>query len=146
TDNVIVANVDLALSTNGGATFPTAIAAGIANSGTFAWTLPVVLTNQARVRVLAHDGTGNIGSDSSHANFSITGWTVTASAGPNGSIAPSGSVAVADGATPSFTITPNFGFHVQDVLVNGSSVGAVTNFTFPAVHSNQTIAASFAIN
>src|SRR5262249_282813 len=95
---------------------------------------------------LAEDGTGNSGSDSSHANFSITGWTINASAGANGSIAPSGSIAVADGATPSFTITPNLGFHVQDVLVNGSSVGAVTNFTFPAVHANQTIAASFAIN
>src|SRR5262249_6764204 len=109
-DNIAVASVDLALSTNGGVTFPTAIATGLANSGTFAWTLPVVLTNQARVRVLAHDGTGNIGSDSSHANFSITGWTINASAGANGSIAPSGSVAVADGATPSFVTTPTFRF------------------------------------
>src|SRR5262249_23967497 len=145
-DNIAVASVDLALSTDGGASFPTAIATGLSNTGTFAWTLPVVLTNTARVRVLAHDGTGNIGSDSSHANFAITGWTINASAGANGSISPSGSIAVADGATPGFTITPNFGFHVQDVLVNGSSVGAVTNFTFPAVHANQTIAASFAIN
>jgi len=145
-DNVVVNTIDLALSTNGGATFPTSIATGLSNSGTFAWTLPVVLTNQARVRVLAHDGTGNIGSDSSHTNFSITGWTMTASAGANGSISPTGSFAVADGATPSFTITPNFGYHVLDVLVNGSSVGAVTNYQFPAVHANQTIAASFAIN
>ena len=145
-DNVVVNTIDLALSTNGGATFPTAIATGLSNSGTFAWTLPVVLTNQARVRVLAHDGTGNIGSDSSHTNFSITGWTITASAGANGSISPSGALAVADGATPSYTITPNTGYHVQDVLVNGSSVGAVTNYLFPAVHANQTIAASFAIN
>jgi hypothetical protein len=145
-DNIAIASIDLALSTDGGASFPTPIATGLSNTGTFAWTLPVVLTTQARVRVLAHDGTGNVGSDSSHTNFSITGWTVTASAGANGSISPNGSFAVADGATPSFTITPNFGYHVQDVLVNGSSVGAVTNFTFPAVHANQTIAASFAIN
>src|SRR5262249_40604582 len=110
TDNLVVANVDLALSTDGGATFPTAIASGISNTGTFAWTLPVVLTSQARVRVLARDGAGNIGSDSSHANFSITGWTINASAGANGSIAPSGSVAVADGATPSFVTTPTFRF------------------------------------
>ncbi len=146
TDNVIVANVSLALSTDGGATFPTAIATGIANSGTFAWTVPVNLTSTARIRVRALDGSNNVGSDSSHTNFSITGWTVTASAGANGGIAPSGVLQVADGATPSFTITPNTGYHVQDVLVNGSSVGAVTNFTFPAVHANQTIAASFTIN
>jgi hypothetical protein len=146
TDDVIVANVSIALSTDGGATFPTAVATGIANSGTFAWSVPVNLTSTARIRVRALDGAGNVGSDSSHANFSITGFTVTASAGANGSIAPSGTVQVSDGATPSFTITPNTGFHVQDVLVNGSSVGAVTNFTFPAIHANQTIAASFAIN
>src|SRR4030095_4032904 len=107
--------VDLALSTNGGVTFPTAIATGISNTGAFAWTLPVLITNQARVRVRASDGTGNLGSDSSHTNFSITGWTVTASAGANGAIAPSGALVVADGATPSYTITPNTGYHVQNV-------------------------------
>jgi hypothetical protein len=146
TDNVLVSAVDLALSTDGGATFPTAIATGIANSGSFNWTVPLNLTTTARVRVRAFDSAGNVGSDSSHTSFAITGWTVTASAGANGGIAPSGTIQVADGATPSFTITPNTGFHVLDVLVNGSSVGAVTNFTFPAIHANQTIAASFAIN
>jgi len=146
TDNVTVASVDLALSTDGGATFPTSIATGIANSGTFSWNVPLAVTTQARVRVRAFDGSGNVGSDSSHTNFAITGWIITASAGPNGSIAPSGAVSVADGGTPSFTITPNTGYHVQDVLVNNVSVGAVTNYQFAPVHSNQTIAASFAIN
>jgi hypothetical protein len=143
TDNAAVTAVDLALSTDGGASFPTAIATGIANSGTFAWTLPGLVSTQARVRVRARDAAGNVGSDSSHTNFSITGWTITASAGANGSIAPSGTIGVADGATPSFTISPNAGCQVQDVLVNGSSVGAVTNFAFPAVHANQTISATF---
>jgi len=146
TDNVVVGPIDLALSTDGGATFPTSIATGLSNTGTFAWLVPVNLTTTARIRVRALDGSNNVGSDSSHANFSITGWTVAASAGANGSIAPSGTIPVADGSTPSFAITPNTGFHVQDVLVNGSSVGAVTNFNFPPIHANQTIAASFAIN
>ncbi len=146
TDNVAVATVDLALSTDGGVSFPTAIATGIANSGTFAWTVPLSLTSTARVRVFARDGSNNVASDSSHANFSITGFTVTSSAGANGTIAPLGTIGYAGGATPSYTITPNTGFHVQDVLVNGVSVGAVTNFTFPPLAANQTIAASFAIN
>src|SRR5262249_54147374 len=38
TDDVGVTTVDLALSTNAGATYPTAIATGLANTGTFAWT------------------------------------------------------------------------------------------------------------
>jgi hypothetical protein len=146
TDDVGVTAVDLDLSTSAGASYPFAIAAGLANTGTFAWTVPVNLTNQARIRVTAHDAGNNSAAAASPANFAITGWTINASAGANGSIAPSGTLAVADGATPSYTITPNTGYHVQDVLVNGSSVGAVTNFQFPAVHANQTIAASFAIN
>ena len=50
------------------------------------------------------------------------------------------------GDDPAFTITPNTGYHVQDVLVDGSSVGAVTTYTFSNVAANHTIAASFAIN
>jgi hypothetical protein len=146
TDNVVVANVDLALSTDGGTTFATPIATAITNSGSYAWTLPYTLSTAARVRVTAHDGIGNAGADSSHANFTLAGWTVAASAGANGTITPSGAVVVPDGATPAFTIAPATGYYVADVLVNGVSVGAVTNYTFPAVHANQTIAASFAIN
>ncbi len=146
TDDHVVASVDLALSIDGGATFPTAIATGIANSGSFAWTVPYTLTSTARVRVVAHDGVGNLGADSSHTNVTFAGWTVTASAGAGGAIAPSGVQVVADGATPAYTITPSVGYHVQDVLVNGGSVGAVTAYTFAAIHADQTISASFAID
>ena len=146
TDNVAVTTVDLALSINGGTSFPTSLATGIANSGTFSWNVPVTLTSTARIRVVARDGSNNLGSDSTHTNFAITGFTVTSSAGANGTIAPLGAIDVAPGATPSYTITPSTGYHVADVLVNGSSVGAVTNFTFPPIAANQTIAASFAIN
>lgn len=142
TDNTGVTSIDLAYSVDAGASF-SAIASGLANSSTYNWTVPAVLSSQARVRVTAHDGAGNLGADSSAANFTIGGWTITASASANGAIAPSGGVVVGDGATPAFTITPTAGFQVADVLVNGLSVGAVTNYTFLPVHSNQTIAASF---
>ena len=72
--------------------------------------------------------------------------TITASADTGGTITPSGAVAVTVGASQSFTITANSGYHVQDVLVNGVSVGAVTTYTFTAVAANQTIAASFALD
>lgn len=146
TDNIAVTSVDIAFSTDGGATFPNAIATGVANTGTFAWTISSLPSSTARVRVIAHDAAGNVGSDSSHANFSITGWTVTSSALANGSIAPNGVVGVGDGATPAYVISPAFGYHVADVLVNGSSAGAVTNYTFAPVHADQTIVASFALN
>jgi len=70
-------------------------------------------------------------------------YTIAASAGANGSITPSGAVSVAAGADQSFTIAANPCSHIGDVLVDGSSVGAVTTFTFTAVSANHTIAASF---
>ncbi len=80
------------------------------------------------------------------ASFSVDGLTITASAGPNGSITPSGAVAVNYGANQTFNIQPAIGFHVADVLVDDASVGAVTTYTFNNVTENHTIAASFAIN
>ncbi|MBI5475667.1 MAG: M6 family metalloprotease domain-containing protein [Ignavibacteriales bacterium] len=80
------------------------------------------------------------------ANFAIDTYTITASAGANGSISPSGAVTVNYGADQSFTITANAHYHVADVLVDGGSIGAVTSHTFTAVGANHTIAASFTID
>ncbi|MCC6651012.1 MAG: T9SS type A sorting domain-containing protein, partial [Candidatus Eisenbacteria bacterium] len=143
TDDIGVNAVDLAWSADGGATFPNAIATGVPNTGSYNWTVAGLPTGTARVRVRAYDSGGNVGSDSSHANVSWTGWTVTASADANGGISPAGATGVGDGATPSYTITPASGYMVADVLVNGVSVGAVTGYAFAAIHANQTIAATF---
>ncbi len=76
----------------------------------------------------------------------IAAFTITPSAGANGSISPNTVQTVTYGATPSFTITPVTAYHVADVLVDGTSVGAVTTYTFPPVIAGHTISASFAIN
>ncbi|MFN8178933.1 MAG: T9SS type A sorting domain-containing protein [bacterium] len=78
------------------------------------------------------------------ATFARIVYTINASAGPGGSIVPSGAVAVGCDASQGFTITPGGGFQISGVVVDGDSVGAVTAFTFPNVHANHTIAASFA--
>jgi hypothetical protein len=80
------------------------------------------------------------------ASFAIDQFTITATAGANGSIAPSGAVVVDYGNDQAFTITPDLGYHVADVLVDGLSVGAVTSHTITNVTANHTIAASFAID
>lgn len=72
-----------------------------------------------------------------------TTYTITASAGANGSISPSGAVKVASGASKSFTITPADGYRVADVLVDGKSVGAVSSYKFTNVKANHTIAVTF---
>lgn len=78
------------------------------------------------------------------AHFAVNTYTVNATAGANGSISPSGAVQVDHGASQSFTITPSAHHHVADVLVDGSSVGAVTGYTFSNVTAAHTIAATFA--
>src|SRR5947208_3541474 len=80
------------------------------------------------------------------ASFAIDTYTITASAGANGAISPNGSVSVSHGDSQSFTITPNTGYHVADVLVDGGSAGAMTSYTFTNVTASHTIAASFAID
>ncbi len=63
-------NVKIELSTDGGATYPTVIAANAANTGTFAWTVPNMPTATARIRVREADFAAPSGSSS--ANFAIS--------------------------------------------------------------------------
>jgi hypothetical protein len=70
-------------------------------------------------------------------------FTITASAGSGGSINPSGNVQVNQGANQSFTITPNSGFTVSSVTVDGANQGAITSYTFSNVQANHTISAAF---
>jgi uncharacterized repeat protein (TIGR02543 family) len=70
-------------------------------------------------------------------------FTITASAGNNGSITPSGEVSVNTGNSQSYTITANTGYYIKDVLVDGISVGAVIIYNFSNVVATHTIAASF---
>ena len=70
-------------------------------------------------------------------------WTIVASAGAGGTINPSGNVQVIEGADQTFSITPAGCYMISDVLVDGSSVGAVSTHTFYDVDANHTIAASF---
>jgi len=70
-------------------------------------------------------------------------YTVRASAAANGAISPSGAVSVTAGTNQAFQITPATNFLVADVQVDGSSVGAVTGYTFTNVLTNHTITATF---
>ena len=74
---------------------------------------------------------------------STTYYTIKAEAGDGGSISPSGRVRVARGSNKTFTITPDEGYRIADVLVDGKSVGAVSRYTFENVRSDHTIEAIF---
>jgi hypothetical protein len=72
--------------------------------------------------------------------------TITATAGSNGSITPSGTVSVNEGDNQTFTVTSFTGYHIADVVVDNSSVGAVSSYTFNNITSDHTINATFTIN
>lgn len=73
----------------------------------------------------------------------ITYYYIDATAGEGGSISPSGRVPVVAGTNAVFTITPEEGYRVADVLVDGQSVGAVSSYTFSNVRANHTIQVTF---
>lgn len=73
-----------------------------------------------------------------------TQFTITATAGNGGTIAPTGATKVYKGTSKAFTITPNEGYHVDSLTVDGTAVNVVTEYTFPDVTANHTIAVTFA--
>lgn len=61
----------------------------------------------------------------------------------SGSISPAGTISVSSGSSSQFGITPDTGFQISDVVVDGKSVGAVSSYIFTNVSANHSIRASF---
>ena len=72
-----------------------------------------------------------------------TYYTIKATAGVNGSISPTGNVSVREGRDQTFTITPDKGYVVANVKIDGRSIGAVKSYTFENVKRAHTIEVSF---
>ncbi len=78
--------------------------------------------------------------------YLIDNYTISSSAGVNGSITPNGNSSVILGGSQRFNITINTGYHISDVTVDNISQGAIASYTFSNVSNAHTIVASFAIN
>ena len=70
-------------------------------------------------------------------------YTIKATAGAGGSISPSGNVSVREGRAQTFTITPDKGYAVSNVKIDGKSIGAVKSYTFENVRRNHAIEVIF---
>ncbi len=90
----------------------------------------------------------NVASDQTiHVTFKLTTvtpkYTITATAGANGSITPSGVVTVYEGGSQSFSFTPYNNYKIADVKVDDVSVGTATSYKFTGVTANHTINVTF---
>ena len=70
-------------------------------------------------------------------------YTIKATAGAGGSVSPSGNVSVREGRDQTFTITPDKGYAVANVKIDGKSIGAVKSYTFENVSRTHTIEVIF---
>lgn len=70
-------------------------------------------------------------------------FTITATAGANGTISPLGVTTLEHGGAQTYTITPNPGYVIAGVKVDGVNLGAIAKYTFSDVTANHTIEATF---
>jgi len=76
---------------------------------------------------------------------SIT-YTITAAAGPGGSISPEGDVSVAQGGSLTFVFIPDSDFSVEEIVVDGVAKSIAASYTFEDVRKDHTIDVTFAVN
>jgi hypothetical protein len=76
--------------------------------------------------------------------YSASSYTLTASAGDHGAIRPSGDISVTVGGSQDFTITPDPGYGVESVAIDGVDIDKVTEYTFTRVRGDHGIAVTFA--
>ena len=107
---------------------------------TYKWRFTPTDTNYTtltgEIELLHHKSNGGGGSGYSY-------YTIEATAGAGGSISPSGSVSVREGGDQTFTITPDNGYAVSTVKIDGKSIGAVKSYTFENVSRTHTIEVVF---
>ena len=105
------------------------------------------LTGEDNLTVTIPKGSTGDRSYTAHWRYNGSGYsyyTIKATAGTGGSISPSGNVSVRAGRDQTFTITPDKGYAVSNVKIDGRSIGAVKSYTFENVRRNHTIEVSFA--
>ncbi|MDR1018211.1 MAG: InlB B-repeat-containing protein [Lachnospiraceae bacterium] len=83
-----------------------------------------------------------------HASVAFTHktWKINTFAGPNGSVSPDGETTMFDGTDLPITITPDTGYHVEKVLVDGFNLGKLYNYTFANITANGILQAEFTPN
>src|SRR5439155_23735464 len=132
--NGVAASHTITASAGAGGTINPSGAVTVSNGGSQSFTIAPgnchgiadVLVDGASVGAVPSYTFNNVQADHTiHALFAAFSYKITISAGPNGSTSPSGSTMVDCGSSLKVTVTPDPGYVVKDVPVDGVSVGAV---------------------
>lgn len=115
------------------------VRASIAAGGNYT----AAVSNTAKLTIEKSASTVTTKPAGNNTGTSATGYTITASAGAGGTITQSGKVSVQSGKSASFTVVANKDYEVEDVKVDGKSIGSVGVYTFTNVKANHTIEATF---
>ncbi len=153
TDIDDVANIDIYFDTDD-VGYDGVRVAGNLQEGTdvfFNWTTSSLAQGDYYIYAVIDDGSnaavsvyGSVPVTVTHAPPVVVLPVISATAQPGGSISPSGQITIdLEGSDQSFSIAPNAGYRVKDVLVDGVSMGAVTQYTFTDVAIDHTIVVQF---
>ena len=107
------------------------------------------LKNQPDIFTKQTTWTPSVNPDEYEVSLNMLGLTwvlyndISASAGGGGIIFPEGTIKVVAGTDKTFTIIPDIGYEILDVLVDGLNQGPIVTHTFTDVDASHTIVASF---
>lgn len=107
---------------------------------------PITVTSDVTIKAMA---VGSGFRQSATASFSYKighVYTIEATSGSGGSVSPSGKTEVFQTRSANFTIKASPNYAIEDVLVDGTSVGAVATYTFSKISESHSISASFKLN
>ncbi len=100
------------------------------------------------IKIVTTDGTfmttTGTGSSSSGGSGNPTQYSIVVTQSAHGAIAPAGTTSYAAGSTPSFTITPDVGYHIASVTTNAGAQALTSPYVFPALSADSTLTATFA--
>ena len=91
------------------------------------------------------NGSGMVLDDIVVSGTPITDFTITATAGEHGQISPAGSLQAPLHSNQTYTLTPDQGYTVDELIVDGTAQTRALIYTFEDVVADHTIAASFRI-
>ena len=88
-------------------------------------------------------GSGSSGGGNNNQNTEDDEFTINSIAGLGGIISPNGSITVSSGDYLNFTITPDVGYSILDVLIDNFSQGSISYYNFSSISDDHEIYAEF---